>query len=279
LFVDNIKKKIDALGLKESFKDFGIDDYSTMIQDDFIFPLSKVLDKFGIEKDEDVYSQITKRFMLLDDDEDMDADSDLELDADGLDDDEDNEYDNDEDNEDDNDEDDNEDNEDDNNEDNDEDNDEDEYNNKSTQIKKAATTGWVPGVHYIYNEQEEEYYLKYPTIVALATIAGTWMGQNYIDKTWELICYVNNNVDKARENIVNLMTIDEVSRKNMFNTIHKTAVRDITYKLHTQEEKSRILNYKLQEANEKNKQLREKFNNLTKKSLHGNKKLVISHNN
>ena len=264
LFVDNIRKKIDTLGLKESFKDFGIDNYSTMIQNDFIFPLSKVLDKFGIEKDEDVYAQINKRFMLLDDgdaddldmdDEDLDAD---DLDADDLDDEENDDEENDD-------------------EENDDENNDDEENDDTNHtsnknIKKAATTGWVPGVHYVYNQQEEEYYLKYPTIVALATIAGTWMGQNYIDKTWELICYVNNNVDEARVNIVNLMTVDEISRKKMFNTIHETAVRDMKYKLHTQEEKVRILNYKVQE-------LQKKCNTGVKKAVHNKKKPIIIHNN
>ena len=287
LFVNNIKKKIDELGLKESFRDFGIDNYSTMIQDDFVFPLSKVLEKFGIEKDEDIHSQIMKRFMLLDngnDDVDYDdyEDSDLELDADGLDSDEENEEDEEDDEENnESDEEDNDDNEDNDDKDNDNNDDNDNGNNNSkNKTKVSAVTSWAPGVHYAYNNDEDEYYLKYPTVVAVATIAGTWMGQNYIDKTWELICYINDNVDKARENIVNLMTIDELTRKKMFNTIHETSVRDIKYKLHTQEEKSRILCYKLQESNQKYKFLKSKFDAaVAKKGTKGNAYVINNKNN
>ena len=246
LFVKGIQKKINELKLKESFEYFGIQNYSKLVQNDFIFPLNKVLAKFDIDTGEPMYNIIMERFMILDNNEtsscnmknsslecdisseyDSDLDSDMESDLDSE---PDNSLDN------------------------------TDIKNSDQDVKVLGTKGtiskWIPGVHYIYNKEKEEYYLKYPTIVAIATISGKSMGQDYIDRTWELICYINNNIDTARKNIVELMTIDNYARKKMFNTIKNIAIANIKDKLKNQEEKTKFLNFKLQEiSNEKNKKM------------------------
>lgn len=146
----------------------------------FIYPLLSTIKKFGIQENTALFDEILSNFRNSDDcsddidksNYDSDCDSDCDFDSDDFD-----SSDNDSDNES-----------------NDGSDNEPIHSSDTSFVIKGErhNTLYKRNVHYVFNENNNQYYLTTPTMIMIAIKSNKKEGIEYVELTWKLIDYIKN---------------------------------------------------------------------------------------
>lgn len=236
-FIEETIKKSDELN--DIAKELGNDIVNSCSeQEEFPFPLSKCLQKFGITKKNIKYNEIISLFIdteeIIDDnmsdissDEELNDLSDSESDHDSE--------------------------------------SESDYDNKNTKknlpIKNVL---YNPNIDYIF--KNEEYYINYPTLVKVGVYCNSIEANNFIDKSWKLIQFISKHGRSAYQNLLGDMTLSFEERKKMFRQ----------YGLMTSQEKDKELTEYKRKIIYFESILKDKLNENTSEQENDNKKTKCS---
>lgn len=145
----------------------------------------------------------------------------------------------------------------------------DDSDNSSFKSDDMCNDIFIENKHYSYSEKDKEIYINYNTLIFVGASAGTKFSRIVIDKMWELIEYINES-RSLLEDVIKNITLTDDKRKKMYDAIKARVtdrIDDFDEEMEIMHATTEELNIEIEDLHKKLQQLNDSYKKLHTKYI------------